>query len=102
MLSSQDFGARGRWTCLASFLRLALVGAGAGLTLLATVSAFVLFGMRWNVFGIWPTGSRAVIDFAVVGRALLSLFLLLFGCHFISTSYLSIEATDMPFAEAMM
>jgi hypothetical protein len=83
-------------------LRLALIGAGARLTLLAAVSAFVLIGMRWNIFWIWPAGSRPVIDFAVVGRAFLSLFLLLPGCHNISTSYPSIEATDMPFAEAMM
>src|SRR6478672_5176436 len=87
---SQYFAVPGRWTWLASFLRLALVGAGAGLTLLATVSAFVLVGVRRNVFGIWLTGSRPVIDFTVISRAFLSLFLLLFGCHFISTSYLSI------------
>jgi len=96
------FGARERWTRLASFLRLALVGAGAGLTLLATVSAFVLFGMRRNIFGIWPTGSSSVIDFAIVGRAFLSLFLLLIGCHFYLHFVPVVKATDMPFAEAMM
>jgi integral membrane sensor domain MASE1 len=83
-------------------LRLALIGAGAGPAVLATVSALVLVGVRRNVFGIGPTGSRSAIDLAVIGRAFLILILLFFGRHDFSTSYPSMEATDMPFAEAMM
>jgi hypothetical protein len=83
-------------------LRLALVSAGARLAALATVPAFMLFGMRGNIFGIWATGSRPVIDLAIVGWRFACLFLLLSGCHNISTSFPSIEATDMPFAGALM
>jgi hypothetical protein len=89
-------------TCLASFLRLALVGAGTGLALSAAVSALVFVGMGRNVLGVRSTGSRSLIDLAIIGGAFPGLFLLLFGCHNFSTSYRSIEATDMPFAEAMM
>jgi hypothetical protein len=88
--------------CLAPFLRLALVSAGAGLALSAAVSALVFVGMGRNVFRIRSTRSRSLVDLAVIGWAFLSLFALLSGCHNISTSYPSIEATDMPFAEAMM
>ena len=72
-------------TCLASFLRLALVGARTGLTLSAAVSALVFVGMGRNIFGIRSTGSRALIDLAIIGWAFPSLFLLLFECHNFST-----------------
>ena len=88
--------------CLASFLRLALIRAGTRLAVLATVAALMLIRMRRDIFGIGATGSGPGADLAVVGGGLFSLFLLFSGCHNISTSFHETEATDMPFAEAMM
>ena len=68
----------------------------------ATVAALVLVGVRRDIFGIGPAGSRPVVDLAVVGGGLISVFLLFSGCHNISTSYHESEATDMPFAEVLM
>ena len=70
--------------------------------MLAAVTALMLAGMRRDIFGIGATGSCPTTDLAVVGGCLISLFLLVSGCHNISTSYHESEATDMPFAEAMM
>jgi hypothetical protein len=58
--------------------------------------------VRWDVFGAWLAGPGARIAVALLCRGFCTLFLLSSGWHNISNLYPSIEATDMPFAEAMM
>jgi hypothetical protein len=90
------------------FGSLALVGAGSGSSAFATITAFVLFGVGRNVLRVGLTGPGSLVSVALFNRVfpllgrILTLFLLSGGCHNISSSYPSIEATDMPFAEALM
>jgi hypothetical protein len=89
-------------SCLASLRGLALIGARTRGSPFTTVAALVLGGVRWDVFGVWLAGSGARIAVALLCRGSCTLFLLSSGWHNISNLYPSIEATDMPFAEAMM
>jgi len=89
-------------SCLASLRGLALIGARTGKPSLATITALVFAGVRWDVFGVWLAGPGARIAVALFHRGFCNLFLLSPGWHNISDRYPSIEATDMPFAEAMM
>jgi hypothetical protein len=87
---------------------LALIGAGTRRSALASVTAFVLIGVRRNVFGIRLAGSGPRVPIALFSRSsalfgrIPALFLLSCGWHNISNRYPSNEATDMPFAEALM
>jgi hypothetical protein len=58
--------------------------------------------MGWNIFGIRLTGPSARVAVALLCRGSGILFLLSPGWHNISNLYPSIEATDMPSAEALM
>jgi hypothetical protein len=89
-------------SCLASFRGLALIAACTRRSPLAPITTLVLGGVRWDVFCVWPARPRALVAVALFRRGFATLFLLSSGCHNISNRYPSIEATDMPFAEAMM
>jgi hypothetical protein len=92
-------------SCLASLGDLALFGTRTGRSPLTTIAALVLFGVGRNVFRVGPTGPGtlvALIAVALFGRRSGTLFLFSPGWHNISNLYPSIEATDMPFAEASM
>jgi hypothetical protein len=89
-------------SCLTSLWRLALIRAGTGRTTLTTVAALVLVWMRRNVLRIRLAGSRTGIAIALLLRGARTLFLFSGRCHVISNLYPSLEATDMPFAEALM
>jgi hypothetical protein len=89
-------------SCLTTLGGLALVGARTGRPSLAPISAFVLAGVRWNVFRVGLTGPGTLVAVALFCRGFCTLFLLSSGCHNISNLYPPIEATDMPFAEALM
>jgi hypothetical protein len=89
-------------SCLASLRGLALVGARTRRSSLTPVAAFVLAWVGWNVFGVWLARPGARVAVALFCRGSGTLFLLSPGWHNISNRYPSIEATDMPFAEALM
>jgi hypothetical protein len=89
-------------SCLAFLGTLALVGARAGRSAFTAVTAFVLVWMGRNVFRIRLTGTSTWIAVALFCRRSCTLFLLSLGWHNISNLYPSIEATDMPSAEALM
>jgi hypothetical protein len=89
-------------SCLASFRGLALIAAGTRGSPLPPITALVLDGVRWDVFGVWLARPGARIAVALLCRGFCTLFPLSSGWHNISNRHPSIEATDMPFAEAMM
>jgi hypothetical protein len=89
-------------SCLASLGDLALFGARAGRPSFAPISAFVLAGVRRDVFRVGLAGPGTLVVVALFRRGFGILFLLSSGCHNISNLYPPIEATDMPFAEALM
>jgi hypothetical protein len=89
-------------SCLASLRGLTLIGAGARGSPFTAVTTLVLVRVGRNVFGVWLAGPGARIAVALFSRGSRTLFLLSSGWHNISNRYPSIEATDMPFAEAMM
>jgi hypothetical protein len=89
-------------SCLASLGDLALFGARAGRPSFAPISAFVLAGVRRNVFRVGLAGPGTLVAVTLFRRGFGTLFLLSSGCHNISNLYPPIEATDMPFAEALM
>jgi hypothetical protein len=87
-------------SCLASFRDLALVCARTRRPPLSAVIALVLARMGWSVFGVGLARPGALVA-ALFCRSG-TLFPLSPGWHNISNLYPSIEATDMPFAEALM
>src|SRR6202171_5959913 len=88
-------------SCLASLRDLALIGARARGSPLTPIAALVLTWVGWNVFEVGLAGSCSRVAIALFCRGSGTLFLLSSGWHNISNSYASIEATDMPFAEAL-
>jgi hypothetical protein len=89
-------------SCLGFLRDLALIGAGTRGSPLTPITALVLGRVGWDVFWVWLAGPRARIAVALVCRGFGTLFPLSSGWHNISNLYPSIEATDMPFAEALM
>src|SRR6267143_3202045 len=94
--------AHGIDSCLVSFRDLALIGTRTRRSPLAPVTALMLARVGWDVFWVWLSGPGARIAVALFCRRYGTLFPLSPGWHNTSNSYPSIEATDMPFAEALM
>jgi hypothetical protein len=89
-------------SCLATWRGFALIAAGTRGSPFPPITTLVLGGVRWDVFGVWLAGPSPRIAVTLFCRGFCTLFPLSSGWHNISNRYPSIEATDMPFAEAMM
>jgi hypothetical protein len=89
-------------SCLATCRGFALIAAGTRGSPFPPIAALVFGGVRWDVFGVWLAGPGPRIAVTLFCRGFCTLFPLSSGWHNISNRHPSIEATDMPFAEAMM
>jgi hypothetical protein len=78
-------------SCLLFFRDLSFVRAGAGRSTLTTVTAFVLVGMRRNIFWIRPPGTTPGIAVTLFRGGRATLFLLSPGWHNISDRYLRMK-----------